>query len=223
MDVQLTVRQARWAWVGRLLVLVPLADLVGHDLVYGTSAPASSGRPLAAGHGYWLAFALGALVLAAAAALGLGERIWRLRRALAQPAGRSLQPPSADADRRISPLAYALELASLVAILYPATLGFYALQENLEALVVGSGLPGMAVLGSGAWAALALAVILVAAPAALLRWRVRVLEGRLAALARRRWPATLPARPAAGWLAQTAACRHQWCRTRLDAGRAPPA
>jgi hypothetical protein len=206
----------------RFAALVVVGVLVAHDAVFAAQYGLGERRDavLAAGtHDYWpvftsLALLVGGLGLAAAAAVLL-----RLHRAL-----RHLPP----VRRPAGTPGYAGELLRLWPRLFLAVALAFALQENVEHLAAGRGLPGLWALSWPEYP-LALPVIaavtfLLAAAGAWLRWRIVVLTVRLAAArsaARRRSPVAIA--PAARWRLVAATLSHARILARRDAGRAPPA
>lgn len=205
-----------------LLLLVCL--LVAHEAVFvaqfgpGASfAVAMSER----GHdGYWAEFTLfaglaGAL-LACLAAARLAALSWR-RHALG---ARELPDEPGIGS-------YLHELGGLWPRLVVALVLAFTVQENVEHLATHDHLIGVAAL-TGPEYPLALPVLTLvalgaAALGALVRWRVAVLEARIAAAARSRLPRPLSGDPRpAGWWVAAAVCAHRWILARRDAGRAPP-
>jgi hypothetical protein len=106
-----------------------------------------------------------------------------------------------------------------------ATALVFLIQENVEHLVATGSWFGLAPLDGrlhpDALPLLVAASLVVAAAGAFVRWRVRVLEGRLE-LAARSFPRPAADRADRAWRLVAAACRHRRLLVRLDAGRAPP-
>ena len=206
----------------RFAALVTVGALLGHDAVFAAQYGLGEQRTAAlaaTAHDYWPVFAVlallvGGLGLAAAALL-----LVRLHRALqGLPA---VRPPAGTPS-------YAGELLRLWPRLFLAVTLAFTLQENVEHLVTGLGLPGLWVLSWPSYPlalpVLAAVTFLLAAAGAWLRWRTDVLAGRLAAArtsARRRADVRLA--PAGRWRLVAAALAHARNLARPDAGRAPPA
>jgi len=202
-------------------LLLPLSDLIAHDAIYANGWGVAGGGQLA--HGYWPFFGLVVGILALTF-LAAGAR--RAHRLGGDVAGIS------SADRsRVAPGSapgYHRELLSILALLIPLTAGFFLLQENVEAILAGGSPIGLApILGPHALGVLmvvTLASLTVAMGGALVRWRIAVLEERLARLRRagvRR--VRVESRPDPAWQFIAAACRLRWILLREDLGRAPPA
>ena len=206
----------------RFVALVAVGALVGHDAVFAAQYGLGEQREAvlaATAHDYWpmfgvLALLVGGLGLAAAAVV-----LVRLHRALhGLPA---VRPPTGTP-------AYAGELLRLWPRLFLAVTLVFTLQENVEHLAAGLGLPGLWVLSWPAYPlalpVLAAVTLLLATAGAGLRWRTQVLAGRLAAaraVSRRRAAARLT--PAGRWRLVAAIVAHARILARPDAGRAPPA
>ncbi len=214
-------RHARRLGRLRFAALVGVGTVLAHDAVFAAQHGLGDERDAAlavAAHEYWLAWALLVLLVGFVGLIAAVAALARLHRAL-----RNLprHPPA-----RGTP-GYAGELLRLWPRLFIAVTLTFALQENVEHVAAGQGLPGLGVLS---WPAYPLALpvlgavtLLLAAAGAWFRWRITVLEGRLAAArsaARRR---LVPAvGPAARWGLVAAAITHARFLVRLDAGRAPP-
>lgn len=206
----------------RFVALVVVGALIAHDAVFAAQYGFGDRRDAAlaaTAHDYWPVFAglamlVGGLGLAAAASVLL-----HLHRALRRlPASR---PPAGTPG-------YAGELLRLWPRLFLAVTLVFTLQENVEHLAAGRGLPGLWVLSWPEYP-LALPVIaavslLLAAAGAWLRWRTEVLAGRLAAArAAARRSAMVRLTPATRWRLVAAIVAHARILARPDAGRAPPA
>jgi hypothetical protein len=206
----------------RLVVLVAVVAALGHDAVfaarYGVGADLASALRGSGHEGWW-----GPLVLAV---LGFGAFV--LAAQLARLATLSTR---ARARRRARPCAtgpsYLGQWLRLWAVLLPSAAAIFVVQEDLEHAAIGAVGHGLGALTGPehplAIPVLALVTGVVAALAALLRWRIRVLErivvsGRwstprrraILAAPRPSVPATLP-RPLVGSLGLA-----------FDPGRAPP-
>jgi hypothetical protein len=205
-----------------------VAVWLAHDAVFAVEHGIGAGFAQAmrtGGHdAYWPAFSILAAVVTTILSLRAAVRIGRLGRQAGPWTGRH-RPTGGAADRAPG---YLRELVRLWLSLFVVVATAFAIQENVEH-VAGHG----HVLGLGALIGpeypLALPVIglvtlAAAALGAIVRWRIGVLEARLA----NRQPAARPVgaaarRPASRW-ADVAALRvRTWFLVRLDAGRAPPA
>jgi hypothetical protein len=205
----------------RLLLLLPLSDLIAHDAIYANGWGVTGGGPLT--HGYWPFFGLVVAILALTFLAAGARRARRLRGDLAGV-------PSSVRSHVTGGAApgYHRELLSILAALIPLTAGFFLLQENAEAMLGGGAPIGLApIVGPHAFGVLlvvALASLTVAMGGALVRWRIAVLEERLTRLRRagvRR--IRVESRPNPAWQFIAAACRQRWNLLREDLGRAPPA
>ncbi len=206
----------------RFAALVAVGMLLAHDAVFAAQAAlAQRGDPtLAAGvHDYWPVFTVLALL---AGGLGLATAVavlLRLHRSLrGLPV---LRPPEGTPG-------YAGELLRLWPRLFGAVTLAFVVQENLEHVAAGRGLPGLWVLSWPDYP-LALPVLfgatfLLAAAGAWLRWRTDILAGRLVAAraAAVRWRHRRLV-PAGRWALVAALVAHERILLRPDAGRAPPA
>ena len=169
-------------------------------------------------HGYWPAFViitlLAAVVGAGAAVTGV-LRLHRLVHGL--PA---ITPPPGQPR-------YMHEFAHLWPRLLLVVAGAFLLQENVEHLTAGRGLPGLwALSGPGYPLAIPVLVVvtgLLAAVGGWLQWHRETLIRRLravqTAIARRRHLSRVPHRR---WALVAALIAHQWMLLRRDAERAPP-
>jgi hypothetical protein len=166
------------------LVLAVLACMLAHEasyqLMYRGPESYRAAMTLLGHEGYWvgLSVAVGSAVLALT-----GVAAVQLRRLHAEAA----TTPALAADEEAGPTAYLrlvagtwIRLALLAALAYTA-------QENLEALTAGLPLRGLDVLlGHGLLPLLIIlaATLLMSLAVALIRWRRRILLGRIAAAAR---------------------------------------
>ncbi len=223
------------AWLARLLLLVPAADLLAHDAIYRSLANGAAGRPQPlTDHDYWPLFVGLVVALAVGGTWPSLRRLWRLEGALRAAASGRLGAAGLAGARRSGSGApgsgsgapgYHRELALLWPVVTLATTGLFLVQENLEHLAATGSWFGLAPLDGrlhpDALAFVAAASLVVAALGALVRWRVRVLEGRLRA-AVDHFPRPAPERVEGGWWLVAAVCRYERMLVRLDAGRAPP-
>lgn len=172
-------RAERVAWC----VLALLACLVAHEaayrLMYPGVGPYRTAMTLLGHDGYWVGLAVSAVV---ATGVLIAVAVAQLRRLQREAA----TTPAFAADERVGARAYlALVAGTWLRLALLAILAFIA-QENLEALGAAQPVRGLAViLGHGL---LPLVVILAATlpmalAVALVRWRRRVLIGRLARVA----------------------------------------
>ena len=214
---------ARFVGLLRLALLTLVALRIAHDAIYavhfgvGHAFTAAMGDTHAV---YWPMFtAVGiaaAIVLSSAAAI-------RLRRLGRQAASRRGRITSVTVTPRP---AYLPELARLWAALWLLVTLLYLGLENVEAVVASGHVLGFEPLaGADARMAipiLALVTFALAALGALVRWRIAVLQARIAGRVhapRRRAAASAPARE---WDGIGALVRARWFVARPDAGRAPP-
>jgi len=209
----------------RFWALALVALVVAHDAVYLAEYGDRYRAALAAtGHGYWLTFALLALVIGGvpigATVLGLVRlrtSIWRL--------GRTRVPNRHREDRSAGP-SYLGEFVSLLPRLFAVVLIGFAFQENVESLAAGNGLAGLRVLDLMSLQVLFAIAFLVALAGAWLRWREVVLQRRFAAATRQNEQCAQrhgAAHAAPGWGEIAAIVAHGWLMARRLAGRAPPA
>jgi hypothetical protein len=107
--------------------------------------------------------------------------------------------------------------------MFPVVTALLLVQENLEHLASAGHAAGLEPIASPlAVLAVALAVLGVAGLGALVRWRIKEIEARLATACRRSWPrSTAVPVPPHAWIA-AAFHRHRWLLIRDDPGRAPP-
>jgi hypothetical protein len=123
--------------------------------------------------------------------------------------------------------AYRSELIRLWSVLYPAVVVAYAVLENVEHLAADGRLEWLSTLVGPQHAlalpVLALVTLVLAAIGSLVRWRIAILQARLAAAGPGRIrPRVVGERPLALWSVIAATCAHVWILARGDAGRAPP-
>ena len=177
----------RWRpWLG-FVVMTLVALVVAHNLVFLLAYGAGYDEALAhSGHdGTWGAAVAGVLA-GGAGLLVLGT--WRLYRL--GLVARTLAPT----EGRLAPNigGFGRGLAWLWLRLVSATAPLFVLQENLEHLKSGEGLPGLSVLGSAEYPRAALVIagvaLAVALVGALFRWRRNLLVARIAAALRRLRP-----------------------------------
>jgi hypothetical protein len=118
---------------------------------------------------------------------------------------------------------YVEELGRTWLRLFPTVAVLFVAQENLEHLATDGHLPGLGFLaGSLTLPVLATTTFVLAAIGSLLRWRIRLLEARMAAATRARFAPPVAMVGDRGWLVIAAAIAHFWILGRRDAGRAPP-
>ena len=200
----------------RNAILVLFALFVAHDAIYVAQFGVGDrfARAMSdGGHdGYWATVSLGIGVAAAVIFLAALAVLSRLhgRAAAIGPA------PSSEPG-------YLNELASTWLRLFPTVGLLFLLQENVEHYLVDGHLAGLGViLGPDVLPVLAATTLAVAALGSLLRWRIRVLEARVAAAMRHSYARPTASRRPREWAAIAAAAPHRWTLDRRDAGRAPP-
>ncbi len=214
------------ARVGRLAGLALLAFValfLAHDAIY--VAEYGAGRSYAAamaatGHdGYYVPASLIVGVAALLAAVATLLRLGHLTIVAQSAAGRASRRRFID----VGPT-YFDELRALWSRLGPAVVLLFVLQENTEALLAGRAIPGADVLfGPGAGLVLpilGIATFLLAVVGAAIRWRTRILLGKVHAP--RRYARPQNRRPDPTWTTVIARIAHDWILDRCDAGRAPP-
>ncbi len=222
MIVLASSQAARTLRILRFGALALVSVWFAHDAVFAAEHGIGSGfaaAMTAGGHdGYWWAFTLAVGIVASLLGLWVAIRLVRL-------AGRTRDVPHGPDHSTIS--TYRGELAGLWAALFAVTATAFAVQENIEHLTGHGHLLGLGAL-TGPEYALALPVIaavtlVAAALGALVRWRIAVLEARLAGrLHRPRQRGLHGIRPPATWAEIASARTHAWFLVRDDAGRAPP-
>lgn len=165
-------------------MLALLACLVAHEATYQLLYPAPGAYRAAMtvmGHdGYWLGLTLGVALATVALAAVAAMQLRRLRREAATT-------PALAAEEAGGTGAYLRLVAGTWARLALMATAIYTVQENLEAMAAGLPFRGLdVILGHGLLPLLVVlaATLLVALAVALVRWRRRVLLGRLAAAPR---------------------------------------
>lgn len=202
----------------RNAVLVLFTLFVAHDAIYvaqfGVGARFAQAMTDGGHDVYWapVSLAVGAVAaLIFLATLGLLSRLYRQ----AAQTGPSQSPGPA----------YLNELASTWLRLFPTVGLLFALQENVEHFLVDGHVIGLEPLlepGAMVLPVLAATTFVIAALGSLVRWRIRVLEARIAAATRQTYARPSATRRPHEWAAIAAAARHRWMLDRRDAGRAPP-
>jgi hypothetical protein len=237
MDVLTDRRRARaLPWV-RLAALVPVSMLVGHELVFALQYGVGNGLQAAMAAGghdnYWTAFTVVISALSAGLLAREVARAARLRSRLRELRGHGQLAPAAapaagSADSSVA--AWRAEFRRIWPPLFALTAVGFTVQENLEHMAAGQAPHGLGSLIAGehplALPILALVSAAIAGLGALVRWRIRSLEARVAeairaASTRHRHPRSLA--PAPEWPPIGALRAHAWFLVRLLAGRAPPA
>jgi hypothetical protein len=205
----------------RLPALAILGSLVAHDAVFAAQYGLGPGRDAALGatvHGYWPAFVVVTLLAVAAGVGAAVIRVLRLHRLV-----RGLPATSMPPDRP----RYLREVANLWPRLFLVVAAVFLLQENVEHLAAGRGLPGLWALSAPGYP-LAIPVIvavtgLLAVIGGWLQWHREILIRRLRAAetagAGRRYLARVPHRR---WALVAAMVAYRWILLRRDAERAPP-
>jgi hypothetical protein len=221
MTIWTTPGYARVAERLRNGILVLFALFVAHDAVYVARNGVGLGYRQAMAEGghdaYWLPASLTVSIAAVLIFLVVLARAHRL-----QQNGRTLTGPALPRP------SYAGELASTWLRLFPVVSALFAVQENIEHLAVdGQWIGAAPLVGPGSSAVLpvlAVTTFALAAVGSLLRWRICVLEARIAAAAvSAPYPRPSSIAPAPAWASVAASVAHRWILARRDAGRAPPA
>jgi hypothetical protein len=207
----------------RFATLATTGILVAHDAVFlaqnGPGAAYESAMARTA-HGYWPAFLLFTLLVGALGTLTAVRALARLGRMVRGLPGDTRPPRNPrywSEVRRLWPRLFAIVL-----------LGFLV-QENVEHLASGSGLPGLWVLSAPHYPLAVPAILavtaLLAAAGGWLQWRREVLIGRLRAAhaAALRHGRQLARMPHGRWALLAALLANDWALLRRDAERAPPA
>ncbi len=219
MIVRTTPRLAKLGPRVRLAVLVLFSLLVAHDGIYLAQFGWGSGFQQAmsegGSHAYWLPTSIAIALAGVATFLATLAVLVRLQ----QSASRLVQGHAEGPG-------YASELVRTWKRLYPLVTLLYGVQENVEHLASHGHLAGLDPLfGPGsdlALPVLAFTTFVLAAIGALLRWRISVLEGRMARARRAVFPRIEAHAQPAGWRMVAAIVAHGRILVRRDAGRAPP-
>lgn len=202
----------------RFALLVAVVAVIAHDATY-LIAHGLDGYPAALGatghDGHWLPVAIGVAVLLLGAAIVAAARWWTLQRQLARLGGPARQGG-------IGPM---LPGAARLAIrLCVAALAVFVLQENLEAIAIGTPAPGAGIILAPAYLAAVPAIaavsLLFAVMSELIDARILHLE-RALATARQALPRSSTVVRRAGWVAAFRQMRSRSAQP--DLGRAPPA
>jgi len=206
----------------RFIALSSLGVLVAHDAVFVAQYGLGAGYDAAmarTAHGYWPAFILLTLLVGAASAVTALRAITHLARLV-----RGLPPDNPTVGRP----AYWSEVRHLWPRLFAVVVVGFLVQENIEHVTSGNGLPGLWALSAPDYP-LAIPAILVvtgllAAAGAWIQWRREDLIERLraanAAVLRQRHHAARA--PHDRWALLAALLVHRWTLLRRDAERAPP-
>ena len=205
----------------RFPALAALGSLVAHDAIFAAQFGLGPDRDVvlaATAHGYWPAFVavtLLAVMAGAGTAIIRVARLHRLVRGLPATAQSIGHPP------------YPREALHLWPRLLAVVAGVFLVQENVEHLAAGRGLPGLWAL-SGPDYPLAIPVLvavtgLLAVVGGWLQWHretlIRRLRAAQAAIARSRQLSRVPHRR---WALVAALVAHRRILLRRDAERAPP-
>lgn len=194
-----------------------LACVLAHETAYQLMYPGPGAYRAAMtvlGHdGYWLGLTVAATVAAVTLVVVAAAQLRRLRReAGSTPALAADEAPGIRAYLRLVVGTW-LTLATMAAVIYTA-------QENLEAIAAGLSFRGMdVILGHGLLPLLVVlaATLLMSLAVALVRWRRRVLLGRLADAARP-WAGRAPR----GWRIGGPVVLLGWAAPGSWGSRAPP-
>jgi hypothetical protein len=211
----------RWAALGarlRGVVLVLVALFVAHDAIYLARYGEGYARAMAVGghEAYWMP--LGLVIAGAAAGTFL---LWV--RVIVR-----LQDGAAGTPFVAGPT-YFGEVVSIWRRLLPSVALLFTLQENAEALLAHGRVVLLdPVIGpDAAWIVPPVLLVLtfvLAALGAIIRWRIRVLEARIArARQARAFPPPRARVVPRRWGTIAASIAQHWILARRDAGRAPPA
>jgi hypothetical protein len=211
----------RWATLGPRLrnsILVLFALFVAHDAIYlaqfGTGAPFAQAMTDGGHDGYWVPASLVVGAAVALTFLGVLGALARLERQ-AQCIGGAGNGPS-----------YWSELGSTWLRLFPTVGLLFGIQENVEHLFIDGHVAGLDPLfGPGTSLTvpvLAATTLVLTAIGSLVRWRIRVLEARLAGAERQTFQRVSAICQPGHWTTIAAAIAHRRILDRRDAGRAPP-
>ena len=220
MVVRTTPRLATLGPRLRNAVLILFALFVAHDAVYlaqfGLGARFATAMSQGGHDLYWAPVSL---------AIGVGVALIFLV-AVALMARLELRAVGTTGDMWDGP-SYLHELASTWLRLFPTVAVLFAIQENVEHFLVDGHLVGLWALagaaGSVVLPVLAATTFVLASLGSLVRWRIRVLEARIASSRRATYPRPTASRRPKGWADVGAVVAHRWILDRRDAGRAPPA
>ena len=211
-------RQARVLRTLRFVGLTLVALFLAHDALFAVGH--GLGRPMdaamaASGHdGWWTPYALAVTAIATLLAAGAARRVRGLRSRL---------DAVGSFERTRDRTTYVRELRAVAQRLVPLVFVLLVVQENVEHLATFGDVPGLEPIGSPfAVLAILFATLAVAAVGALVRWRIRVLEARLAAARAPRWPRLAISRLPGHASLVAAGLTHRWLLVRDDPGRAPP-
>ena len=232
-----TSRRSARAWQAiRFAALAIIALLVAHDAVFALRFGVGQGMDAAmseSGHdGWWTPLTIAVAILGGVLAAGACVRVVGLSTRLgAQAAGRArgvdcgamAAPPAEPAVASVREVAYGPELLRLWRGLLACVTAALVVQENLEHLLSQGQLPGLEPLaGPLTIPALVVVSFVFAALGALVRWRISILQRRIAATCAG-WPRASAALPPDGSAILAALLAHRWLLVRRGPGRAPPA
>jgi hypothetical protein len=200
--------------------LVLIALLLAHDAAfvvrYGVG-PRMDEAMSAGGHdAWWTPFMVAVLAVATMLAVASACRLGRL----------SAIRASIDAARSapVDGPRYPAQMAAMWRRLLPTVAIALLVQENAEHFATEGHLAGLDPLaGAFTLPVIALVTLVVAAVGALVRWRIAVLEGHIAAARAAAWPRPQPFATPARARITAALLAHRWLLARQDPGRAPPA
>ncbi len=206
----------------RFLAVALVGLVVSHDGVfmaqYGVADP---GALPGTGHSYWLAFGVLSLLAAGVPLVASAMLVRALHRRLR---GEPIPGPLPE----LPATSYLTELRSLLPRLFITITGCFVVQENVEHVVSGQGLPGLWVLS---WPEYPMAIpvlfavsLVLALAGAWIRWRcVNLVRRLLAVAAWRRWLRAHAIRPGVAWGTLPVRVVTGRLLARRLAGRAPPA
>ena len=227
--LRLSPPQTRWFGRARFWALALVGLVVGHDAVFIGQTGSLAGGTGGVGHGYWLTFAMLSLVLAAGPLLAALSALAHITASLgAQERTAHVILGGSAGARAVDPVAsYVGDLTRLFPRLFIVIAVGFAVQENLEHVASGQGLPGLWAL-SGPEYPLAIPILGVISLAlgmigAWMRVRTSILRERLATFrAIRRRLAVLRRAAPVSWRSIAAIVAHGWLLARGTSGRAPP-
>jgi hypothetical protein len=179
-SIAIPTRAERLGWLVLAILACVLAHEASYQLMYRGTESYRAAMTLLGHDGYWVGLS-GAIAVATLALAGVAAvQLRRLTREAAST-------PALAPDEAAGPAAYLRLVAATWLRLALLALLIFTAQENLEAILAGLPLRGIdVVLGHGMTPLLVIlgATLLMAFAVALVRWRRRVLLGRLAAASR---------------------------------------
>ncbi len=216
--------RAQWAARLRLGVLALVSLLIAHTAIYAAQyglGDRFAGAMSGAGHdGWWLPASLAILGVGLVALLHVLGVLSRLESVARDVPEERLRPGDAAGPR------FAPEVLTIWRRLFLVVAVLFAVQENLEHLVMQGHLPGVDVLGGAeyplALPILAAVTLTLAALGALVRWRIATLRALVSRATRPIREPIVADVAARRWRIVGELAPRRWMVARLDAGRAPP-